>query len=112
MIDQSVEGYNAEWLWEWFHNKCDQHNISPSMIIYATGDQRCEEDYNKWLSKTDYKEKLKVVSSTSLSVYVHKHFMQYIKEINLNDLIQYKKHNLDKIYLYDCINLQIGRAHV
>jgi hypothetical protein len=48
LIDQSVEGYQTPWLWDWFHKKCETYNINPAAIIYLTGNQQCTEQYDSW----------------------------------------------------------------
>jgi len=106
LLDQSVEGYGATWLWKWFHNKCEQYNIDPSVIIYLTGDQSCDESYENWCKENNPTSKLKVLPSTSLSMYIHKHYHRYKLNVNVDEFIEYKKLNSDKIYLYDCINLR------
>jgi hypothetical protein len=48
LIDQTHEGYHVPWLWEWFHNSCDQYNIPASQIIYITGNILSEHQYKAW----------------------------------------------------------------
>lgn len=38
LLDQTHEGYNARWLWEWFYRSCEQRNIPPEQVLYITGD--------------------------------------------------------------------------
>lgn len=106
LIDQSVEGYSAKWLWQWFHNKCDEYKINPSCIIYATGDQKCTDTYNEWCSINTPTSKLKVIPSISLSMYVHKHCIRYNVKSNFNELLDHKRKNKENIYLYDCTNMR------
>jgi hypothetical protein len=61
MIDQSVEGYHTDWLWAWFHKKCEDYNISPKAIIYITGDQSSADDYNQWTLDNNIDAKLNIV---------------------------------------------------
>lgn len=104
MLDQSVEGYNTLWLWEWFHNKCRQYDLDPASIIYLTGDQSSEDSYNQWCNENTPSSKMKVIPSTSLGMYVHKQFRRDFTDIKFNDLLEHK--NLNDIYLYDCINMR------
>lgn len=104
LIDQSVEGYNNSWLWEWFHMKCRKYNISPAAIIYATGDQSCADQYEEWCNLHRPKDKMKVLPSISLSTFVRIHYDRFNLNFNFDELLQYKKENADKIYLYDCTN--------
>lgn len=104
LIDQSVEGYNTSWLWEWFHKKCLDYKINPESIIYLTGDQSCSDTYQEWCNLHNPGRKLKVIPSISLSIFVHKHIERYFLKFNFDELLKYKKENPDKIYLYDCLN--------
>jgi len=36
MLDQSLEGYQTPWLWDYFHQQCNLWGISPTRIIYLT----------------------------------------------------------------------------
>lgn len=104
LIDQSVEGYSTPWLWNWFHKKCLQYNINPEAIIYLTGDQSCSDTYEAWCNIHLPTNKLKVIPSISLSIYIHKHVQRYSLLFDFDQLLKYKRENPDKIYLYDCLN--------
>lgn len=48
LIDQTHEGYQTDWMWEWFHNNCNEYDIHPGKIIYITGNMDCNKQYQKW----------------------------------------------------------------
>jgi hypothetical protein len=48
LLDQTHEGYHIEWLWDWFHNTCNDFSINPKQIIYITGDIEAEQRYKEW----------------------------------------------------------------
>ncbi len=48
LIDQTHEGYQTDWLWEWFHNICNEYDIPVQQIIYITGNMDCAEQYKHW----------------------------------------------------------------
>lgn len=105
LIDQSVEGYNTDWVWNWFHKKCSKYNISPQAIIFITGDQSSKDNYNEWaLINTDIK--LNIIPSTTLSFYINQTYTRRNLNIRFENLLKYKQENLSKIYLYDCINFR------
>lgn len=104
LIDQSVEGYSTPWLWEWFHKKCYLHKINPNNIIYLTGDQMCADSYDAWCHEHKPHNRLKVIPSVSLSIFVHKHCHRHNVSPKFDELLKYKKENTEKIYLYDCLN--------
>lgn len=104
LLDQSVEGYSATWLWKWFHLKCEHYKINPAAIIYATGDQSCIDRYNQWASLNNINNRLKLVPSISLTTFLRLHYERRNLQINFNDILTYKTENPSKIYLYDCTN--------
>ena len=105
LIDQSVEGYHTDWLWEWFHKKCEKYNISPQAIIYVTGDQSSANNYDQWAqNKTD--TKLAILPSTTLSFYIHQTYVNRNLNITFNKVLNHKKEHSSKSYLYDCTNFR------
>jgi len=104
LIDQTVEGYHSEWVWDWFHNKCKQYNISPKAIIYATGNQLAKEQYNLWCNKNKIDDKIQVIPSVSLAYYIYQTYKQHNLDINFNNLLSFKENN--NIKLYNCTNLR------
>lgn len=106
LIDQSVEGYHTDWLWDWFHKKCLQYNISPQAIMYVTGDQASADNYADWVEKNNPLSKLNVIPSTTLSFYIHQTYVSRRLNIVFDEVLKYKKDNASKIYLYDCINFR------
>jgi hypothetical protein len=107
LIDQSVEGYQSNWLWAWFHEKCRTHNIDPRAIIYLTGNQLCEEQYDTWHCETaDSLPKIKVIASTSLSFYIYQTYKNTHLDVFFDDVINFKRNNLTEIALFDSTNLR------
>lgn len=104
LIDQSVEGYSTSWLWQWFHDKCKKYDLSPSCIVYLTGDQSCEDRYKEWCEENNITPSLKVIPSISLSVYIRKYCLNNQIIPDFKNLLEYKKVHVDNLYLYDCIN--------
>lgn len=107
LIDQSVEGYHTGWLWRWLHEKCREYNINPASIIYMSGDQASADNYDKWCALQRYKKsRLKIITSISLSHYLHNHYVRHRIKINFDEILQYKKSHYRGIYLYDCLNMR------
>ena len=104
LLDQSVEGYHATWLWDWFHAKCKKYNIDPAAMIYLTGDQACGDSYNEWCELNKPESRLNVAPSTSLGIYIHKHYCRHHLAIDFDEFATHKRTNKDTVYLYDCIN--------
>jgi hypothetical protein len=106
LIDQSVEGYHTDWLWDWFHKKCSTYHINPQAIIYVTGDQSSRDNYDKWSADNNIDNKLNIVPSTTLSFYIYQTYTNRKLNITFDKVLSYKKENSSKIYLYDCINFR------
>lgn len=107
LIDQSVEGYQTEWLWKWFHDKCKDYEIDPRAIIYLTGNQLCEEQYLQWhFVYADTIPKIKVLASTSLNLYIYQTYQKERLDISFPGILTYKQKNSKNISLYDCTNLR------
>lgn len=106
LIDQSVEGYSMPWLWSWFHAKCAKLDINPEAIIYLTGDQSCLDQYNAWCALHNPAKRLKILPSTSLSMYIRIHYDRANLNIRFDDILQHKAKNKDDLYLFDCINMR------
>ena len=106
LLDQSVEGYGAPWLWQWFHDKCKKYDINPAAIIYLTGDQACTDTYGDWCSLHKPANELKVLPSISLTMYLHKHYVRRKMDINFDAILEHKRQNKDNMYLFDCTNMR------
>jgi hypothetical protein len=106
MIDQSVEGYHTDWLWQWFHKKCSDYNINPQAIMYVTGDQSSSDSYDQWTVDNNVVDKLNILPSTTLSFYINQTYVNRGLDITFDKVLNYKKEHSSKIYLYDCINFR------
>jgi len=58
LIDQTHEGYQTSWLWDWFHNSCATYNINPKNIIYVTGNLNCADQYEEYCTKNSINDRL------------------------------------------------------
>jgi len=102
LLDQSHEGYHEEWLWEWFHSECERFDVSPTQVIYITGDMSCADQYKQWAAKNNITEYIKPIP--------YPHFEYSLSgTIGMNilptgrDHFTYKKENKSKIKTYNCL---------
>lgn len=51
LVDSSFEGYHNDWVFDFFHNECNDYDISPNQIFFVTGNSIVEERYKTWLEK-------------------------------------------------------------
>jgi len=75
-IDQTHEGYQTPWLWEWFHNTCQEYSIEPKQIIYITGNMDCADQYKEWADNHNLVTRMLAIPCP--------HFEHVINEISRN----------------------------
>lgn len=123
MIDQTHEGYQSEWLWEWFHNNCNQYQIEPKQIIYLTGNMDAAVQYQAWADEANLIPRMLVIG--------HAHFEHVIYEISkyyndtkiklpwmpapkevptFKDQLEYKTKNISDIKMFNILQKR-PRAH-
>lgn len=102
LLDQSHEGYQVDWLWDWFHYNCKVYKINPSRIIYVTGNLLSEKQYKDYALANKLTDELTVIGyphfETSMSIVSEKKNPPTFK-----DQKRFKSLHLDKIYLYNCL---------
>jgi hypothetical protein len=115
LLDQTHEGYHAEFLFKWFHNSCNYFNINPKQIIYITGDLDVEKKYEDWSVENNISEKMLVIGcalfesliqfSADDRAYREKRPLKSIEEV-----IAYKIKNIQKIKVADILQKR-ARGH-
>lgn len=115
LLDQSHEGYHAEWLYDWFHKECNEYNIDPEQVIYITGNMDAERQYNEWHNGKSF-NKLCIIPHAHFENAVFTNDNNRTKIFNLsklpdfNEQYAYKKKNFDKIKLFNSLQKR-PRAH-
>jgi hypothetical protein len=61
LLDQSLEGYQTTWLWEYFHEDCRNYNVNPQSIVYVTGNLIADEQYTAWADQLGLTNRIKVI---------------------------------------------------
>ena len=114
LIDQSFEGYQTEWLWDWFHKECKEWKISPKQIVYVTGNMVVDEFYDKWATNNNIDERIKVIGYPhfELDLGITVLHMPHRNESlpTWEDHIKYKTDNIDNIKTFACLNKRL-RPH-
>ena len=64
LFDQTLEGYQTEWLWQYFHNECEQYNVDPEAVVYSSGNMLGREQYDKWCQDNNITKKINVIPYT------------------------------------------------
>jgi hypothetical protein len=117
LLDQSLEGYHAPWLWDFFHSECDRKGFNPFNIIYVTGDIIASETYSKWADENNIPptNRMLVLGYPHFQIDV---FLNSSNKVHLfkdplpsfEDHIKHKTENLNDIKTYACLNKRL-RAH-
>lgn len=116
LLDQTHEGYHEEWLFDWFHNSCSEYSISPSRIIYVTGNMTVQDQYITWCNDRNVIVKMTVIPEAHFE---HCAFITLVNRVKIdneeplpsfNDHIEYKKKNARDIKLYNLLQKR-PRAH-
>ena len=110
LFDQSLEGHQTSWLWDWFHTECEQYKISPKAIIYVTGNQLAPEQYNVWANKHNLWHRITVIA--------YSHFeYDVVTMADACDLpntylanVDHKAEYLSEIKTYNCLQKRL-RPH-
>lgn len=116
MLDQSLEGYQTHWLWDWFHSECKQWEISPKRIIYVTGNMIADTVYDEWCNENRIEERIKVIPYPHFELDMGMTTWGRNKENSENKLpsfsqnVGYKIKNTNQIKTYACLNKRI-RPH-
>jgi hypothetical protein len=116
MLDQSLEGYQTHWLWDWFHSECKLWEISPKRIIYVTGNMIADEVYKNWCDENRIEERIKVIPYPHFELDMGMTTWGKNKENSENKLpsfsqnVNYKIQNPNQLKTYACLNKRI-RPH-
>lgn len=110
MFDQSHEGYQTSWLWQYFHEECEKYNVPPQAIIYVTGNLLANQQYVAWADSKNLLARINVIPYTVFEYDIG----TISQEVNLiSDLRQnyeHKKNNLENIKTFNCLQKRL-RAH-
>ena len=110
LLDQSLEGYQTTWLWEYFHTECKTYGINPKAIIYVTGNLLCKEQYKEWANSHNIVDRMNVLPYAHFEDDVHFISKEMKLDLTVEKHLQYKKENADKIKTYNCLQKRL-RAH-
>ena len=111
LLDQSHEGYHTDWLFDWFHDCFSHYNISPTQIIYVTGNLAVIEQYNAWSNLHINQEKMCVIPHIQFEEFIQDTAEKQMGIIPTTDQhIKYKTTNIDNIKLYNAFQKR-SRPH-
>lgn len=109
LLDSSLEGYHDNIIFEYLHAQCNKHSISPTQIIFVSGNMLLEQNYTKWFYSTDYDDSILCLGYPHFELEVYKNlwdrkYKEFVEVIDFDSHLIYKQENKDKIKLYSCTN--------
>lgn len=114
LIDQTHEGYNAPWLWEWFYQSIEKYQVPNTSVIYVTGDLLSSDLHQTWCDDVG------IPDSDRIKVFGHSIFEEAVQNasehewnheyVTFEDHIAYKTANLTDIKTYNCLQKRL-RGH-
>ena len=118
LLDQTHEGYTHRNLFSWFYSELSKYKISPAQIIYTSGDLNGIKQHDDFADSNnippDNRMFVQPYAAFQWMIYSIQHqlkvneFHTYTETID--NLIQYKKDNIDKIRPYNCLQKR-SRPH-
>jgi len=116
LIDQTHEGYQTDWLWQWFHNNCTQYQIDPRQIIYLTGNMDAEKQYKSWADSHNLISRMLVGANAHFELVIyevakyynhptfHLKFMPGPKDVpDFKTHLDYKMKDLSRISMFNIL---------
>lgn len=110
LIDQSLEGYQTSWLWNYFHTECEKYKINPNSVIFVTGNLLADRQYVEWIEEEKKTATINVIPYTHFEHDVKFMAEQMDLDLKIEDHVRYKKQNFNNIKTYNCLMKRL-RAH-
>ena len=103
VIDTLNEGFQHDWLWEFWHQSCEKYNLPPQCILHATGNLLEFRGYNLWADDRQIKDRISIVAVTH-SEHKVRMWSASVKDLEWEDHTRYKRSNLSEIKTFNCLN--------
>jgi len=102
LLDQSHEGYHTTWLFEWFHDCCLHYAISPTQVIYVTGNLAVCEQYIDWCNNNLPNEHICVIPHIQFEDFIQTAVENQIRTLpTSSQQIEYKTKNMEDVKVYN-----------
>lgn len=116
LLDQSFEGYQTSWLWEWFHEECTEWNIDPKYIVYVTGNMVADDVYKKWADDNNVQSRMKIIPyahfELDMAMTCYHRNTNGEKTPTFQDHIDFKSKNSDRIKTFTCLNKRLRHQRI
>jgi hypothetical protein len=108
LVDSSFEGYHCDWIFNFFHNECNDYGISPNQIFFVTGNSIVEDRYKMWLEQNPQKVKMHPLPYSHFESDVYgeiRHLGWENRPLKTyQEHLDYKLQNIDNIKLFNNLN--------
>jgi hypothetical protein len=101
LLDQSLEGYQTSWLWEYFHADCAEHNVNPQAIVYVTGNLIADTQYSDWANQHLIAHRIKVIPYMHFEKDIQRIATQMKLSPSVDSHLEYK--SINPIKVYNCL---------
>ena len=93
LIDFSLEGYQTDWLFQWFHDECSRLKIPPQAIVYTVGNMLVDSQYKNWADLRGITDRIKCIPYANFEEFIYITSNYAAIKTTVNKHIEYKKIN-------------------
>ena len=110
LFDQSLEGYQTTWLWEYFHIECDRYKINPQAIVYTSGNMLGHSQYNDWATANNKMDRITVIPYAHFESDMYNLGIRTNINLTVDKHLAYKKdHNIKS---YNCLQKRLRNHRI
>ena len=110
LLDQSLEGQQTAWLWDYLHRECSNYKIPANAIIYATGNLLAQEQYIYFADYAGYTNRVNIIQWPIFEFDVWTMSEEHKIGYTFDDNVSYKRKNYSDIKTYNCLQKRL-RPH-
>lgn len=110
LFDQSLEGYQTTWLWEYFHIECENYNINPQAIVYTSGNLLGASQYEEWANANNKLDRINVIPYSHFEFDMHERGAEAGIDLSVDKHLSYKKEH--DIKSYNCLQKRLRNHRI
>ena len=116
LLDQSFEGYQTSWLWEWFHEECAEWGVDPKYVVYVTGNMVADDVYKNWANENNIQSRLKIIPyahfELDMSMTCYHRNTNGEKTPTFQNHIDFKTKHFNRIKTFTCLNKRLRNQRI
>jgi hypothetical protein len=116
LLDQSFEGYQTNWLWEWFHDECKEWGVDPKYVVYVTGNMVADDVYKSWANENNIQSRMKVIPyahfELDMAMTCYHRNTNGEKTPTFQDHLDFKTKHSDRIKTFTCLNKRLRNQRI